>query len=71
MAWPWFKWYESSIWVRDSLVAMYTFIVGPWLPTSDAISEGLRHKPVRDGNSQPVSRNLHGTASLTSVKSTV
>lgn len=43
--WPWFKWDYSSIWVRDSLVAMYTFIVGPWLPTSNAISEGLRHKP--------------------------
>lgn len=23
---------------------MYTFIVGPWLPTSSAISEGLIHK---------------------------
>ena len=50
--WPWFKWDYSRMQVRDSLVAMYTFIVGPWLPTSNAISEGLRHKPVRDYNSQ-------------------
>lgn len=27
---------------------MYTFIVGPWLPTSSAISVGLIHKPVRE-----------------------
>lgn len=30
------------------ILAMYTFIVGPWLPTSSAISEGLIHKPVRN-----------------------
>jgi len=29
---------------------MYTFIVGPWLPTSSAISVGLIHKPVRKRN---------------------
>lgn len=26
------------------ILAIYTFIVGPWLPTSSAISEGLIHK---------------------------
>ena len=30
------------------ILAIYTFIVGPWLPTSSAISEGLIHKPVRN-----------------------
>lgn len=29
------------------ILAIYTFIVGPWLPTSSAISEGLIHKPAR------------------------
>lgn len=42
--WPWFRWDYSSTWVRTVILAMYTFIVGPWLPTSSAISEGLIHK---------------------------
>lgn len=27
------------------ILAMYTFIVGPWLPTSSVISSDLIHKP--------------------------
>lgn len=38
---------------------MYTFIVGPWLPTSSAISVGLIHKPVRKWNTHI--ENVHCT----------
>lgn len=30
------------------ILAMYTFIVGPWLPTSSVISADLIHKPARE-----------------------
>lgn len=43
--WPWLN---GTIAVHGSgtvILAMYTFIVGPWLPTSSAIFVGLIHKP--------------------------
>lgn len=49
--WLWFKWDYSSIWVRDSFVVMYIFIVGLWFLISNVIFEGLRYKFVRDDNS--------------------
>lgn len=45
--WPWFV---GTIAVHGSgtvILAMYTFIVGPWLPTKSAISGGLVHKPAK------------------------
>lgn len=42
--WPWLN---GTIAVHGSgtvILAMYTFIVGPWLPTSSAIFVGLIHK---------------------------
>lgn len=32
------------------ILAMYTFIVGPWLPTSSVISSDLIHKPKERAN---------------------
>lgn len=52
--WPWFEWDYSSHGSGTVVLAMYTFIVGPWLPASSAISEDLIHKPVRNLNNQPV-----------------
>lgn len=34
---------------RDSHLAMYTFVVGPWFPQTSVISSGLKHKPGKTG----------------------
>lgn len=31
------------------ILAMYTFVVGPWLPQTGVISSGLIHKPGETG----------------------